>query len=339
MNNYQHISPEERASIQIKLDDQCTLREIARYLGRSPSTVSREIKRQKHSQEYNATVAGAAYRDRRKRCVRPRKLRKGQPLFDRVSTLLECRQWSPEQISERLKLERPDDPNWRVSHETIYSTIYAYPRNELKKLFITQLRQAKPKRGVRRTAKATAAVKVSEEQTIHARPAEIETRETPGHWEGDLIVGAMNQSCVGTVVERTTGFVVLCKMGSKGAEDVRVGFERQMKKIDSFLRLSMTYDRGSEMAEHPLMTKHLKMDIYFADPHAPWQRGSNENTNGLLRQYLPKGEDLSGVSQTRLNDIAWLLNTRPRKRLGFETPEEHFDRLIADHINSVALDS
>jgi len=339
MGSYQHLSAEERAIIQIKREDGLSIRKIAASIGRSPSTLSRELNRQNSSIAYTARQAGECYRQNRTRCVRPHKLREGEPLFERVKTLLENRQWSPEQISERLRLERPNDPNWRVSHETIYSMIYAYPRNELKKLFISQLRQHKPKRGVRRNVKATAAVKVPEEQTIHARPEEIETRQTPGHWEGDLIVGAMNQSCVGTLVERTTGWVVLCKMDSKGAEDVRISFERQLKKIDSFLRLSMTYDRGSEMAEHPLMSKNLKMDIYFADPHSPWQRGSNENINGLIRQYLPKGEDLSGVSQTKLNDIAWLLNTRPRKRFGFETPEERMEQVIADHINRVALDS
>lgn len=336
---YTHLSAEERATVQIRLSDGCSIRSIARELGRCASSLSREIARNSSSGQYNATQAAHQYRRRRLSCVRRRKLREGSALFDRVRTLLECRQWSPEQISERLKLERPNDPDWRACHETIYSAIYAYPRNELKKLLISQLRRAKPKRGTRRSGASNAPVKVPEEQSIHARPADIEGRETPGHWEGDLLVGAMNQSCVGTVVERTTGFVVLCKMASKGAEDVRLGFERQLKKIDPFLRLSMTYDRGSEMSEHPLMSKRLKMDIYFADPHSPWQRGSNENINGLIRQYLPKGMDLSGVSQTKLNDIAWLLNTRPRKRLGFETPQERFDRLVSDHINSVALDS
>ena len=148
-----------------------------------------------------------------------------------------------------------------------------------------------------------------------------------GQWEGDLFITEQNQSRIGTLVERKTGFLVLCKMDNKSAAAVRKGFERQLKKIARFLRLSMTYDRGSEMA------------IYFADPHAPWQRGSNENINGLLRQYFPKGTDLSGVSQVRLNDVAWLLNTRPRKRFDFQTPQELFDQATADYLNHVALDS
>ncbi len=253
--------------------------------------------------------------------------------------MLEYRQWSPEQIAEKLKREHPHDPSMHVSHETIYAWVYAQPRNHLKRLLVSQLRQAKPKRGRRASASSCSTIQVPDHQTIHQRPAEIEGREFPGHWEGDLIIGQLNQSCIGTLVERKTGFLVLCKMENKSAAAVREGFERQFKKIDSFLRLSMTYDRGSEMAEHPLMSKHLKMAIYFADPHAPWQRGSNENINGLLRQYFPKGTDLSGVSQVRLNDVAWLLNTRPRKRFDFQTPQELFDQAAADYLNHVALDS
>jgi len=184
----------------------------------------------------------------------------------------------------------------------------------LRKLFISNLRQSKTKRGRRSKSTNFASIQVPDSQTIHHRPEDIETREIAGHWEGDLIVGAQNRSSIGTVVERKTGFIFLSKMKSKSAKDVREGFVRQFKKIDQFLRLSMTYDRGSEMADHPLMSKQLKLDIYFADPHSPWQRGSNENINGLLRQYFPKGTDLSVHSQERLDEVSWLLNTRPRKR-------------------------
>ncbi|MDC0948630.1 IS30 family transposase [Gammaproteobacteria bacterium] len=313
-------------------------RSIARQLGRSPSTISRELRRV-DSAAYCPSRAAAQYRQNRMNCVRRHRLVDGEPLFRKVQDMLRFRQWSPQQISQRLKAEHPDDPSWHVSHETIYAAIYAYPRNQLKKVFIEALRQHKPKRGVRRTAPAGGPVHVPEEQTIHHRPEAINERLIPGHWEGDLIVGKLNRSSVGTVVERQTGFVVLCKMDSKRAEDVRIGFERQMKKLCAFLRLSMTYDRGSEMAQHPLMSKHLNMQIYFADPHSPWQRGSNENINGLIRQYLPKGADLSDVSQEKLNDIAWLLNTRPRKRHNWRTPQELIDDITANHFNPVALDS
>lgn len=336
--SYRHLSAEERAVIMIQHARGVSAAAIGAELHRHRSTISRELSRQT-SPRYSAPQAGEAYRQRRQRCRRRRKLTEGTPLFASVHDMLRYRQWSPEQIAEKLRQRHPDEPGMHVSHETIYAAIYAYPRNELKRVFIGQLRQSRPKRGRRSKTTSFSTIQVSEAQTIHQRPVGIEGREFPGHWEGDLIVGKLNQSCIGTLVERKTGFVVLCKMQSKSAADVREGFERQLKKIDGFLRLSMTYDRGSEMAEHPLMSKQLKMDIYFADPHSPWQRGSSENVNGLIRQYFPKGRDLSDVSQLQLNDVAWLLNTRPRKRHGFATPQELFDQAIADHLNSVALET
>ena len=338
-NAYHHLSAEERAVIMIEHAQGVSASAIARRLGRNRSTITRELKHQDPEESYCATQAARGYRQRRALSVRKRKLTEGSALFGKVHDMLRYRQWSPEQISERLKVQYPDEAHMQVSHETIYAAIYAYPKNELRRVFIDELRQAKPKRGCRSKTTRYATIQVPDSMTIHQRGEEIASREVAGHWEGDLIVGKLNKSCIGTVVERKTGFLVLCKMDDKSARSVREGFERQFKKIDRFLRLSMTYDRGSEMAEHPLMSKRLNMDIYFADPHAPWQRGSNENTNGLLRQYFPKGTDLSEISQVHLNDVAWLLNTRPRKRFGFRTPQELFDEAIAKHINSVALDS
>ncbi|MCL1618307.1 IS30 family transposase [Ralstonia pseudosolanacearum CaRs-Mep] len=206
----------------------------------------------------------------------------------------------------------PDNPDQRVSHETIYAAIYAHPRGGLKQAMIEALRQEKPVRGRRRTTLAGGGFV----------PEEIDQRQLPGHWEGDLIKGAFNRSAVGTLVERKTRFVVLCRMDGCTAQDALEGFTRQMKKLPAFLRESLTYDRGTEMTCHVELSKRLNLDIWFADPHAPWQRGSNENTNGLLRQFLPKGIDLSAVTQARLNDIAKLLNGRPRRTLGWDTPEE-----------------
>jgi IS30 family transposase len=177
------------------------------------------------------------------------------------------------------------------------------------------------------------------EQKIGHRPAEVSTGEIAGHWEADLIIGAMNQSCVGTLVERKTGFIILAGMKRKSAQHVREGFEANMINVPDFLRLSMTYDRGAVMAQHPLMSKHLDLKIYFADRNAPWQRGSSENINGLLRQFLPKGEDLSIHSQAELDNIAWLLNTRPRKRFAFKTPQELMETEMDKGIIRVALDS
>ena len=222
---------------------------------------------------------------------------------------------------------KPDDPSAHVSHETIYAAIYAQPRGGLKAAMIEALRQAKPKRGLKRRTTAGSAM-VPESLRIINRPEEIEARLVPGHWEGDLIKGAFNRSSVGTLVERKTRFVILCKMDGNGAEAALDSFTRQMKRLPAALRKSMTYDRGSEMACHPKLARRLKIDIWFCDPHAPWQRGSNENTNGLLRQYFPKGTDLSRWSAEDLEAVALALNNRPRKSLDWKTPAEVFEEQL-----------
>lgn len=342
MTCYHHLSPEERAVIMLESQQGQSIRCIADLLNRSPSTISRELKRHRSDNDaaYCATTAACQYWDNRQRSVRRRKLEINTTLYVLVTDWLLDYQWSPEQISGTLKSLYPGDKSMHVSHETIYACIYAHPRGELKKLLIQALRRGKSKRGPRGSKNTSySSLKIAEEQRIVNRPEEINERKIPGHWEGDLIVGAYNQSCVGTLVERTTGYLLLCKMRSKSAADVRQGFEKKLQDLPDCLRRSMTYDRGAEMAEHALMTKELKMTIYFADPHAPWQRGSNENINGLLRQYLPKGTDLSVFSQGDLDRIAWLLNTRPRKRFKFLAPEEKFIEFMDEHLINVALDS
>ena len=221
---------------------------------------------------------------------------------------------------------------------TIYAAIYAQPRGGLKAEMIAALRQHKPSRGLRRTTLAGGSIAPESLRIIH-RPEEIDGRLVPGHWEGDLIKGAFNRSAVGTVVERKTRFLILSKMRGCTAEAALEGFTRQMKRLPAVLRQSMTYDRGSEMACHPELARRLKIDIWFCDPHAPWQRGSNENTNGLLRQFFPKGTDLSTISQTELNDVARLMNQRPRKTLGWKTPEEAMAEELAAFRSTVALET
>jgi len=314
---------------------------IGLLLGRSASTIGRELLRgrpkEEPAQPYCAQRGGERYRAHRKRCGRRRKLVCGGWLHDFVQGKLIHRRWSPEQIAQRLRVMKPNDASARVSHETIYAAIYAQPRGGLKTAMVEALRQAKPARGRRRTTLAGTSM-VPESLRIINRPEEIEARLVPGHWEGDLIKGAFNRSSVGTLVERKTRFVVLCKMNGNGAEAVLDSFNRQMKRLPAALRKSMTYDRGSEMACHPELARRLKIDIWFCDPHAPWQRGSNENTNGLLRQFMPKGTDLGDVSQTWLNDIAALMNNRPRKTLGWRTPAEAMADEIAAFKSTVALD-
>lgn len=340
MSKYHHLSPEERAFIMLERNRGSSLRHIALMLKRSPATLSRELKRNSSTERYCATRAGAAYKHRRQHSVRPRKLASNRVLCAIVWSRLLHQKWSPEQIAANLKADYPEQPAMHVSPETIYAYIYAYPRGALRKLLVQSLRRGKSKRGPRGSkASCYSSLKITPEQMISNRPAEVGSREVAGHWEGDLIIGAMNQSCVGTLVERKTGFVLLAKMQSKSAQHVREGFEANMINVPDFLRLSMTYDRGAEMAQHSLMSKRLHLKIYFADRRAPWQRGSSENINGLLRQFLPKGEDLSIHSQAALDQVAWLLNTRPRKRFGFKTPQDLMERELDGGLIRVALDS
>ena len=317
-----------------------SLRSIASILRRNVSTISRELQRNRNGRHYNATDAANAYHQRRSRCVKPRKIETHPALQRLLESRLIGDKWSPEQCSAYCRREYADEADMQVSHETIYSHIYAHPRGELRKLWVDSLRRSKSKRGPRGSKDSCySSLKIAEEQRIDNRPEEINSRCVAGHWEGDLIVGKMNQSCVGTLVERKTGYVVLSKMQSKSAQHVREGFTISMSTLPSFLRLSLTYDRGAEMAQHPVLSKQLDFKIYFADRNAPWQRGSSENANGLLRQFLPKGTDLSLHSQEELDKIALKLNHRPRKRFDFRSPQEMMEKELPGGLLSVALDS
>lgn len=299
------MSEEERAVVQIDIQDGKSMRSIARRLGRSPSTLSRELARQ-DVRAYSATEAGRDYRVRRLRSVRRRRLIEGSERFQFVRDHLVLYRWSPQQIAAKLRAKHPDDSSQRVSHETIYANIYAHPRGGLKKELVEALRQSKPTRGLRRTT-AAKRTRVPEQLRIVHRPEEVQKRLVPGHWEGDLIKGAFKRSCAGTLVERKKRFVILCKMDGCTAEAALEGFSRQLKKLHESIRTSLTYDPGTELTCYPELMDRLDIDVWFADLHAPWQRGSNENTNGLLRQFLPKGIDLSRPSQEYLNRVAMLI--------------------------------
>jgi transposase, IS30 family len=324
---YTHLTTQDRAVVMTMRDDLCSIRSIAKRLCRSPSTISRELKRTGCMSTYNA---GDAHRQSEARRVAPRRIPKMHPdgtLFLIVRIYLKLL-WSPQQISMILKSMWPDDSKNTVSHETIYNALYLHPRGELKREMIACLRHhnqvRKPRsRGVDRRGQIT------DMQSIHIRPPEVEDRLIPGHWEGDLIKGAGNRSSVGTLVERTTRFVVLAKMDSAGTQSVVDSFSCVLNRQPAAMRKTMTYDQGREMHGHKVLTQRTGVQIYFADPHSPWQRGSNENTNGLLRQYMPKGSDLSIYSQDELDDIALSLNTRPRQTLGFRTPLEVYTEHIA----------
>lgn len=340
---FHHLSHSERAVVFSEACRGSSQREIARLLGRSASTICRELRRGREALKlggYCPERGFRAYERGRLRCRPRRKLVAGRALWRFVWRQLVKFRWSPEQIAATLRAMHPDEPQARVSHETIYAMIYAQPRGGLKAALVEALRQHKQRRGVGRgigrKPGGGSAIVPDSLRIIH-RPEEVDARLVPGHWEGDLLKGASNRSSVGTLVERKTRFVTLAKMEGNGAAAALEGFTRQMKRLPAFLRRSLTYDQGIEMACHPELARRLKIDIWFCDPHAPWQRGSNENTNGLLRQFLPKGADLSQFSQRDLDYIAWLMNTRPRKTLGWKTPAQALAEEIAYAAKNVAV--
>ena len=325
---YEHLGYFERLSIADGCRRSLSMRAIARMLKRSPSTVSRELKRMETGwREYNpAQALFNALARRRESRQGACKLIPGSPLFAHVAQAL-CEGWSPSQIAGRLRRMDPSDRPGTVSHETIYTALYALPRGELRRDLLGALRQGHQNRRPRSRGKDRRGF-VTDDVKITARPEEVEGRLIPGHWEGDLIKGAANRSAVGTLVERTSRLVLLARMDALDADTTRCAFERAFEDVPAPLRKSLTYDRGTEMARHAQLTQNTGIKVWFADPYSPWQRGSNENANGLIRQYLPKGTDLSGHSQTDLNIIAERLNNRPRKILDFQTPNEVFAQLV-----------
>ncbi len=302
---------------------------IARELQRAPSTVTREIARHQAQPgcatlPYEAGRAGARAHMARFTRRRRRKLDPTGPLFADVHEKLKAG-WSPEQIAGTLKRGHPGCYDRNVSHETIYTALYALPRGELRRELIACLRQGHVNRWPRsRGANRKLGGFVSEDVRLSVRPPEVADRLVPGHWEGDFLKGSANRSAVGTLVERTSRFVMLARMDDCSSLAALHGFTRLLQTVAPSLRKTLTYDRGSEMARHRDLAQANDIRVYFADPHSPWQRGSNENANGLIREYLPKGTDLSRVTQSDLNAIANRLNTRPRRILGYRTPLEVF---------------
>ena len=314
--------------------------QIARRLERSPSTVSREVRRGRWHFSVAYDPCNADYRARRRRSesrTGRRKLRPGTALFDTVATSLR-EGWSPLQIAGRLRRMDANDRPGTVSHETIYGALYAIPRGELRRELLSALRQGRQNRRPRGRGKVRRGF-VTDDVKITERPEDVAERLVPGHWEGDLIKGAANGSAVGTLVERTSRLVVLARMDALDSDTTRCAFERAFENIPAPLRKTLTYDRGTEMARHADLTRNTGIKVYFADPYSPWQRGSNENANGLIRQYLPKGTDLSPHTQDELNVIAERLNNRPRKVLDFMTPNEVFAQLVANSASNDLIDT
>ncbi len=304
-----------------------SLRCIAGSLGRAPSTVSREINRNGGQRRYRANTADKAAWDRAKR---PKACKLVEnPALARVVEQKLKKLWAPEQIAGWLKYTYPDNENLQVSHETIYKSLFIQARGALKKELLQHLRKTRAMRRSRnKSLKGKGLGQITNAVSIRERPAEAEDRAVPGHWEGDLIMGS-NNSQIATLVERNTRYVMLVKVPRKDTETVINALIKHSHKLPRELYKSLTWDRGSEMADHKRFSLATDIDVYFCDPQSPWQRGSNENTNGLLRQYFPKGIDLSNVHQNRLNAVARQLNERPRKTLEYRTPAERFNQCVA----------
>jgi len=319
------LSQREREEIRAALARGQSYTLIARLIGRAVSTVAREVAANGGRLDYQAwrahrRAAAQARRPKRPKLAHP-------PLAAQVTTWLEA-WWSPQAIANRLRIEFPYDPRMWVSHETIYSSLFVQGRGELRRELHRCLRSGRARRRPRSRLERRGTIPGM--LMISERPAEVADRAVPGHWEGDLLSGARNRSAVGTLVERSTRYLLLLHLpAGRGAEQVNEAMQRAITTLPAALRRTITWDQGKEMAEHVRFTIDTGIQVYFCDPHSPWQRGSNENTNGLLRQYLPKGTDLSLHSAEDLGRVARSLNNRPRKTLGFMTPSEKLTELLA----------
>jgi transposase, IS30 family len=319
------LSFEERVEIAIRVARGERDSEIARALGRHRSTIGREIRRARDRGCYRPWAAQrkAARLARR---PRPTKLARNPRLLAAVEAGLQ-RRWSPQQISARLRVQYPDDAQMRISHETIYQSLYVQSRGELRRQLTAQLRTGRRRR--KPQGRQDARGRIADMIPIAERPPEVDDRRVPGHWEGDLLLGAGGKSAIATLVERQTRYVLLAQLGrDQTPRHVIQALQQRIQDLPRHLVKSLTWDQGRELRAHKQFTNQTGIQIYFCDPHSPWQRGSNENTNGLLRQYLPKGTDLANRTQHELDQIAAELNGRPRQTLKWQTPAERMERLL-----------
>ena len=328
MIKYHRISFFEREEISRQIALGSSLRTIAGILNRAPSSISREIQLSGvcETKYYRAIFGQGQSNKMRHKLRKNRKLANNALLRKFVLSHL-TKNWSPEQIAKRLIVLYPDDMSMRISHETIYSYIYVLPRGAFRRRLISYLRRNhkyhRKKNGNRGKTGG-----IQDYFSIEERPKEVADRTIPGHWEGDLMIGQRNASAIGTLVERTTRMAFLVKLRNQDASTIRKSFGEEFRSLPQGLKRTLTYDQGGEMSQHKLFTKETKITVYFAHPHSPWERGTNENTNSLLRQYFPKGTDFSKISRTRLKEVQDELNGRPRKTLDWHTPHEKFSELL-----------
>jgi transposase, IS30 family len=328
MNNYRRISFYEREEVSRNIVGLSSYREIGRILKRHPSTICREIRRNGSGRDsYRALFAQNSAQSRACACRRKRKLDTNAVLQELVIEYLKLR-WSPEQIAKRLKILYPNDTNMHISHESIYAYVYVHPKKHLKRRLLVYLRRKHKNRRLRNKTREKSSP-IQDYISIDDRPIEVADRKIAGHWEGDLIMGAGNASAIGTLVERKTRMTLLVKLPKKDAATVADAFADKFNNLPDVIKKSLTYDQGQEMADHASFTEQTKIKVYFAHPHSPWERGTSENTNALVRDFFPSGTDFSKVSSAKLNKVQDMLNDRPRKVLNFYTPKEVFTKTVA----------
>ena len=328
MKHYNHLTVLERETLAYGLIQGRSLSDIAKSMGRDKSTLCREVSRSMQRETTYSALTGQYFAKLHKEATgRKKKIDASLELKGYIHKHLRLR-WSPEQIAKRLRIEYPHDKNMQVSHEAIYTYLYVLPRGGLRAELLLYLRQKQRSRR-KRTKAHTNRGQIPDLISIEERPEEVADRTIPGHWEGDLVMGKGRQSALGTLVERTTRTTILVPLIKKDAQAVRRAFARETKKLPQQMKLSLTYDRGTEMSQHRLFTKQTKIKVYFAHPQSPWERGTNENTNGLIRQYFPKGTNFHGITRKQIKKVQDLLNGRPRKVLDFQTPYEVFSTIVA----------